>query len=322
MKYDIVVIGNDEAAFEMLNLAAVSGHRTAAVLPELRHSSWLMAQALRRLTSDLLVDRTLSRRRLFARSGSPRLLQSLLSRAIADEVREHMQMLERLDVDVRLGEASFGVDAAGRPVVHCNRRQLSPKYTVLATGVQQTATLRSIGQLPFHSPEAIFAGRRLPSAVQIIGGGDFGIGLAALTSLFGVSTTLLTDESDSSVMLELAESAGVRCAGHLVMDRSSQDVSGAAANVVDCRRQIGFTEHLNLSAVEIEPDENGRLWCGDSLETWRSGIFGIGDVVGFCSDSDLSTTEQAGRILDRIQRSLPRPHLLKAFAEVEARTAS
>lgn len=321
MKYDVVVIGNDEAAFEMLNLAAVSGHRTAAILPELRHSSWLAAQALRRLTADLLTDRTLARRQLFLRSASPRLLQSLLSRAIAEEIREHMSLLERLGVDVRLGEASLSTDADGRPVIHCNRRLLTPKYTVLATGVQQTATVRAIGQVPFHSPEAIFSGRRLPPSVQIVGGGDFGIGLAALTSLFGVATSLLTDETESAVMLELAESSGVHLIDRLRIDPTADRGSAAAGDIVDCRRSIGFTEHLNLASVEIEPDENGRLWCGEALETWRSGIFGVGDVVGFCSDGELSATEQAGRILNRIQSALPRPHLLNAFTAAGARTA-
>ena len=35
MQYDLAVIGNDEAAFEMLCLAAESGKRTAAVLPRI-----------------------------------------------------------------------------------------------------------------------------------------------------------------------------------------------------------------------------------------------------------------------------------------------
>ncbi len=45
MKYDIAVIGNDEAAFEMMFVAAAAGQKTLAILPESRHSSWLMGQA-------------------------------------------------------------------------------------------------------------------------------------------------------------------------------------------------------------------------------------------------------------------------------------
>ena len=82
MQYDIAVIGNDEAAVEMMCLAAESGRRTAAVLPDSNHSAWLVALALRRLISDLLVDQSISRRQLLARTGSPRLLRQLVAGAI------------------------------------------------------------------------------------------------------------------------------------------------------------------------------------------------------------------------------------------------
>ena len=107
MSYDIAVIGNDEAAFEMLCLAAGSGRRIVAVLPESRHSAWLVGQALRRLISGLLVDQTAERKRLFVRKGTPKLLQSLILRAIVNEVNAHVQSLERLGVDVILGEGRY-----------------------------------------------------------------------------------------------------------------------------------------------------------------------------------------------------------------------
>ena len=82
MRHDIAVIGNDQAAFEMLNLAARAGRTALAVLPESRHSAWIVAQALRRLVSGLLVDYSPQRRRMLSQTASPKLLHNLIARAI------------------------------------------------------------------------------------------------------------------------------------------------------------------------------------------------------------------------------------------------
>ena len=323
MKYDIAVVGNDEGAFEMLNLAATARRRTVAIIPEIRHSAWLVAQALRRLTSNLLVDRTANRRSLFERKGTPRLLNALLSRAIAEEVREHIEMLERLGVDVRVGEAALKErnTPGNRSTLICNRRELEVKTLVVATGVRRTAMHRPVGQMPFHRPEALFTGRRLPKVVSIIGGGDFGAGLATLMSLFGVHTQLVSRCDGTSVMLELASSAGVEIGQHpadLGLDLLALERQATPANLVDCRRVVGYTEHLKLDTLGIEPDENGQLWCAGSMETWCSGVFGIGDVVGFSPDSALAPTVQAERVMNRITHAVPRPHLLREFARQRA----
>ena len=167
MQYDIAVIGNDEAAFEMLCLAARSNRKTLAILPETHHSAWLVTQALRRLVTNLLVDRTQRRRQLFQEAGTPRLLQALLARSIVKEVSEHQQMLERIGVDVVLGEARF-VDSHHLTVslgITCTRETVEARHIVVGTGIRRTAMHRPLGLLPFHSPETLFGGPRLPPAV-------------------------------------------------------------------------------------------------------------------------------------------------------------
>ena len=91
MRFDLVVIGNDEAAIE-LSLAAAGSRRTLTVLPESRHSSWMMGQALRRLVMTLLADRTDARRILFTRRGTPGLLQRLLQNCVARETADLVRL--------------------------------------------------------------------------------------------------------------------------------------------------------------------------------------------------------------------------------------
>lgn len=317
MNYEIAVIGNDDAAFETLNLAAGSGRRTIAVVPSIRHSTWLVTQALRRLTSDLLVDRTISRRKIFARAARPRLLHSLLTRAIASELEEHLRMLEGIGVDVEIGEARLvrGSKRGDSLAVHCQTTAFAADHIVIATGERRTAMPPVAGGRRYHKPETLLSGRKLPDSLRVVGGGDLGAGLATLASLFGVDTRLTSPNDRDSVMLELATSAGVKFEPWWT---ECQTESSAAEKLVDCRRIVGCTDHLNLDAVDIEPDENGQLWCADSMETWCPRIFGAGSVVGFSPASALPVTAQAERILSRISHRVPRPHLLSQRASVSA----
>lgn len=318
MQYHITVIGNDEAAVEMLCLAAGSQQRTAAILPESCQSSWLTGLALKRLVADLLVDRSAGRRRTLRQTGSPRLLRQLIAGAIVRETEELVQMLQGLNVDVYLGQPRFTdrhhvIVSDGRT---CERSTVSARNFVIGTGTRLTAMHRPLGLVPLHRPEAMFEGPELPSSLCVLGGDSFGCGVAALFSLFGVRTRHVARDSQDTTMLELAHAAGVDLAFHpseFGLTQSGGVLDTSHCDVVDCRRAVGFTESLNLSAIDVEADENGQLWCSSGLETWCPGIFGIGDVVGFSANAAVPAAVQARRIHSRLLRHIPRPHLLDVF---------
>ena len=315
MRYDIAVIGNDEAALEMAAVAARAGQSIIAVLPESRHSTWMMSQALRRLVSDLLVDHSEIRQKRMHASATPRMLKRLITHAIVSETNDQISKLERLGVNVLLGETR--IQSARELLisngVNASRQSVQAQNIVIGTGVRQTAVHRPLGLVPFHRPESLFEGMSLTSTLTIIGGQDLGAGIAALFSLFGVATRLLMTENDTtSAISELAVDAGVHIAANNFDDAPGSDIFSRSSNdVVDCRRSIGFTENLNLQALGIEPDEHGQLWCTDSLETWCTGVFGIGSVVGFTSAAPTTPTRQAGHILNHITHRIPRPHFLR-----------
>jgi NAD(P) transhydrogenase len=294
-----------------------------AILPESRHSAWLVGQGLRRLISDLMVDRTAQRRAMFKRAGNPRLLQTLIRRAIVEEVSEHVRMLENIGVDVILGEARFigSRDLMVSLGVSCSRETVTARHLVIGTGVRRTAMHRPLGLMPFHRPESLFTGRHLPKTACVVGGGDVGAGLSALISLFGVETRHVARHDNDSVMHELAAAAGVQIGYHpaeVGLPQFGAQFTKLHADVVDCRRSVGFTDHLSLDAINVEPDENGQLWCASNFETWCSGVFGIGDVVGFSPDTALHPSVQAERVMSSIARTVPRPHLMDSFVRATA----
>ena len=327
MQYDIAVIGNDEAAFEMLRLAARSGKRTAAVLPESCHSSWMVGLALKRLVSDLLLDQSMPRRRMLERTGSPRLLRQLLAAAVGRETSDHMDILERLNVDVKMGQPRF-VDrntlciSDGRT---CRRSTVAARHFVIGTGVRPTAMHRPLGLVALHRPEALFEGMVLPNSLCVVGGGSLGCGMAALFALFGVRSQHVARDDQNDALLELARAAGVEVAFHpseFGLTHVGGVLSAKHTAVIDSRRAVGFTEHLNLAAIDVEADENGQLWCSSGFETWCPGIFGIGSVVGFSPDMALHPSVQAERIQRRITRLIPRPLLMDVCIASEQRASN
>ena len=319
MSYDICVVGNDEASFEVLNLSASLQQRTLAVLPVVRHSSWLVTQALRALISDLLVDCDINRRRQFRRSASPSLLRSLISRAVSQEVSEHVSMLKRLGIEVVFGEPQLASrdEDNGTLLLRCNRTSYSASNLVLCTGIRHMMLDRTIPNRRVASPEALLGSRVLPEAAGIIGGSDFGAGLAGLLSLLGVNTWLVALDDEASAMHELAADTGAVIVEHL-SEINPKGVEAERIELIDCRRTVGFTKHLNLGCVDVEPDEHGKLWCAANMETWCAGIFGAGAVVGFSPDTSLHPTIQAEQIMKRIHPAQMRPHFNQSLRRVSA----
>lgn len=315
MRYDVAVTGNDEAAIEIALAAAAADQRVVSVLPEVSHSSWMMAQALKRLTMELLTDRTPIRAGLCRSLSSPRILLRMLANAVAAETAECAQLLNQQGVDVVYGETRFisqgvlSVSSGG----NCSRTLLSARSVVVGTGVRCSPLHRGLGLVSLMKPDSLFAAARLPERLTVLGGGDFGAGLACLFSLCGVRSAVFTERRISPVMTDLMTDTGVDVRDcddslRLFTELHASD----SEQIVDLRRQTGWTRQLNLSAVGVEPDENGQLWCAENFETWCSSVFGIGDVVGYGPETVLSAASQAARVANRILHRIPRPHFLNS----------
>jgi NAD(P) transhydrogenase len=316
MRYDIAVIGNDEAALELLCMAGSLGKRVLAILPEQRHSEWMVGIALRRLVEQLLNDGRGARLNKSARRSTPGLVKRLLTNALTSEIMDYIAILERLGVDVRIGEArllsrSSVMITSG---VDCSRNVFVADNVVVGCGTRRTSTHRPLGLVPSTGPESLLTGAIFPDTVTILGGDQLGAGFASLLSLIGVESELITHGRADCAMQELAVEAGVRMidAGNIDEYVRKRSRSGRSGALLDFRRSVGFTEHLGLADVGVEPDELGRLWCASSLETWCSGVFGIGAVVGFSADISRHPTDQARRILNRISHRIRRPHFLRS----------
>ncbi len=316
MKYDLIVLGNDDIAFETAKLAARDGLNVLSVMPRQRHSASLLARSLQRTTLELAADFPEHCRNKFRQAASPALLQRLLTRSIHAEISEQLDALRAAGVHTLRGESSF--IAPGWIRVERGPEQpdavLHSSHTVVAVGVRRSLMSLSLIRCGVHGPQHLLQLPELPESVVVAGGDDFGISLAAFCSTVGIRTELVIRPAQNSTALEMALDHGVTIAARPdhrllpeVFNTPGTSSSDALPPVLDCRRAIGFTGHLRLDTLGIQTDENGLLWCSSSLETWCPGVFGAGEVVGFSPENFRNTTHQATRILEAASRKRPTP---------------
>ena len=299
----LTVIGNDEAAIEVVGLASNTGRSVVWIQSERYHSSWILSQALRHLVGNLLSENSADRRNQLYRLGSPGLLRRLISSALSHELQDLRNLVEKFGACVLTGEPRF--DSAGH--LHLPGGVSShPAFStrgprVVATGARYTSLSDHSDTSTMMSIEQLFAGHVLPQNVCILGGDGVGAGIAALLNLFGRQCSLITTGSHDDALTEMAIDAGVSVtdySAHMLL--AGKNFGQATSAIIDCRRKVGSTSHLALENIGVEPDDQGQLWCSDVLETWCPGIYGAGAVVGFSPVPSDNATKHALLILSHL----------------------
>lgn len=299
MRYDLIITGNDEAAFQTAVAAVKNNFRTLVVISDKCVSSWLAGNALQNLASELL-----NQRQVDGQAKKPIGFASRYQQHLNQELQSFSTSLRRQGVDVLNARAEIKTSSqlaltfpnVSRPVV------ISTSNVIIATGIERTAFQTTEPSAQQLRPSAMLTSAALPQRLRIIGGGDFGAALAACLQLTGINTELITRTHQESSALELTVSAGVDIVDHPT-DLRANRCSDSVFHEVDCRGRRGLTQDLQLDRINVEADEHGQLWCGRHFETWCRGIYGVGDVVGFSPDSTLPVAEQAQIVVARMLQS-------------------
>ena len=324
--FDIIVIGSDAAAMSVLQQGATAGLCVAAFMPQKWHPADLLSQSLQRLNSRLAAQSPCERP--LRQKPTPSLLRRLVSQALSEAYSDLHLPLSHLGIRIFHGLPRFEPTEHGaQHVLRWRGQAVSSKHVVLSTGVQFVPLQpgcaaerfwRAVQPHRFHHVQMrymheVFELPELPARSVILGGHDFGAHMATLLQSTGVDATLLAEPPQNSVALEMADCGGVR-----IQSSIGTEILNASDNIVfDCRRMQGCSANMNLEAVGITPDESGQLWCGAGFETWCPRVFGAGSLVGFTTESARSPHDVASRILARIHRLPPRPHLVRRYKGFE-----
>ena len=278
MQFDLLILGDTPDAWAAAETAAQLGRRTAVLRPDIdgRAAAAGVAAVLSAFADGALEGMTFQ-------ADDPRGLWN-------EAVRRHEQRIVRIgrDLDVRTWRGPVRLTGSNTAEVFIDGTGLEIEAELLLVAVGTTAR-RPLG-LSFDRqrlllPEQLPLLESRPRHVVVLGGNRTARAYSELFVAAGSAVTEIDAPGESTPpracpprvadVLDLQRDAsGVRL-------RLSDGDTIEADAILFAADRIGATASIGLSAVKLEPDETGRLWCDEDGRTWVRSIAAAGEVVGF-----------------------------------------
>jgi NAD(P) transhydrogenase len=325
-RYDLVCIGSGPAGQRAAVQAAKLGKRVAVVEKQRAVGgvcietgtipSKTFREAVRRLYSRPGLETSDSGST--ARPAMAQLVEHV-GRVVEREVRTVQGQLERNDVEVVQGRASFVDPHTVEVEAPDGHRRLDAANVLIASGTRpgqpQGATVD--GEIVVTS-DNVLGIPRLPRTMAVVGAGVIGIEYASMFAALGVQVTVIdqrarplefldheiTDElihqlrksdvtlrcGESVDRIDVVSSAGDR-KGLIRLDSNKHLVADV---ILIAAGRVGATDDLHLDAVGLEADARGRLVVDAHYRTVVPHIYAAGDVIGFPALA--ATSSEQGRL--------------------------
>ncbi|MGE3540947.1 MAG: Si-specific NAD(P)(+) transhydrogenase [Candidatus Tectimicrobiota bacterium] len=226
--------------------------------------------------------------------------------------------MERNDVEVLHGHASFVQPHTLRVVGLAGQRLLTADHILIAVGTQPSSPqgIAPDGQTVVTSDQ-ILTLARLPRSMAVVGAGVIGMEYASMFAALGVQVTVIDQRPrpleflDQEIVDELIHqmrrsNVMFRCGdavAHIDMVATSQRqgliqlASGkymVADVILFAAGRVGATAGLHLETVGLEADTRGRLRVDAQYRTAVEHIWAAGDVIGFPALA--ATSSEQGRL--------------------------
>lgn len=213
-------------------------------------------------------------------------------------------LMKKNKIDVHQGTGSF-IDPTHILVENNGSETIfETTYCIIATGSKpSTIPGVSVDKQRIITSTEVLSLPELPKTMAIIGGGVIGAELASVYARLGTQVTLIeyTDSLIPTMDRELGKTLA-RSLGKLkiiillnsrvqsalnqgnAVDVTYRDKAGSphVLNVDYCVVAVGrkaYTAGLNLEAVGIQTEKNGRIKVNDKLQTSIPTLYAIGDVI-------------------------------------------
>lgn len=327
--YDLLVIGSGPAGHRAAIQAAKLGRRVAIVEKQAVvggvciNTGTIPSKSLREAALHLSGYRE---RGVYGSSYAVKkriTMRDLLFRVdqvIGHEIDVARHQLERNDVEVLTGEASF-LDAHRVELRAADRQRqvVSGRVIVIAVG---TIPADPVGVPCDHrhvfTSDDLLHLDGLPRSLVVVGAGVIGLEYTCIFAALGVRVTVIDKSRDllPFVDREIIDTLVYHLRGHrttLQLGEEVEDVAivrgGATTEVVVRTRsgkevaadqvlfssgRRGAVDRLNLAAAGLEADARGRVTVNAHYQTRVPHIYAVGDVVGFPSLA--STSMEQGRL--------------------------
>lgn len=213
-------------------------------------------------------------------------------------------LMKKNKIDVHQGLGSF-VDNTHLKVTAADKETiLSARYFIIATGSKPSSIpgVNIDKKRIITSTESLSLPAR-PQSMVIIGGGVIGVELASVYARIGTKVTIIEymdsliatmdrelgkalfktlSKLDIDILLssqvKSAENTG-ESATVKFLNKEGQEQHLTADYCLVAVGRRAYTDGLNLSAIGISPEKNGKIKVNAQLQTIVSNIYAIGDVI-------------------------------------------
>ncbi|WP_454801341.1 dihydrolipoyl dehydrogenase [Mucilaginibacter phyllosphaerae] len=213
-------------------------------------------------------------------------------------------LMKKNKIDVRTGLGSF-IDSTHLKISNEGKETvLESKYFIIATGSKPS----SIPGVAIDKDRIITSTEALslpaqPKSMVIIGGGVIGVEMASVFARIGTEVTIIEytdtliptmDHELGKALFKTLSKLGIKSLlGSKVQSATNtgnsttvkfEDHEGKAQEITAeyCLVAVGrraYTDGLNLQAIGVETEKNGKVRVDDQLRTNVENIYAIGDVI-------------------------------------------
>ena len=312
MKYDVVVIGSGPGGEAAAINAAKHGQKVALIEADdvlggnCVHKGTIPSKALREAVTQII---DFNNNDLFRTISPPTHFEFKDVRKYADKVMYKQASLKihhysRNRITVIKGFASFIDDNTLKVTNEEKTIEVSAKAIVIATG----STPYKPSDIDFtneriYNSDTILKMNHTPKTMIIYGAGVIGCEYASIFSGLGVKVDLVDnrdrllsflDGEISDALSYHLRNGGVKVRHnevykrvytqdhHVYMEMESGKTIRADA-LLFCNGRSGNTQGMNLESIGLEVNSRGQLTVDNEYQTSVSGVFAVGDIVGWPS---------------------------------------
>lgn len=213
-------------------------------------------------------------------------------------------LMRKNKIDVHHGTGSFIDTTHVRVAGDGQETILSGKYFIIATGSKPSSVPGVVidKKRIITSTESLSLSAR-PDSMVIIGGGVIGVELASVYARIGTEVTIIEytdaliptmDRELGKTLFKTLSKLNIRILLKSKVQSAISSGTSATVTFLDeqgtaqritadyCLVAVGrraYTDGLNLNAIGIEPEKNGKIKVNDQLQTLIPNIYAIGDVI-------------------------------------------
>lgn len=311
MRYDLIILGNEDSGLDAA-LAAVQLRKRVAIIAPPKSESTSSLAGLREAAMRLMSGRHRRQSTAHRRCLTIKELRQVAREVDARHAVDRETQLRERGVDLVVGSPRFLGPHEVEVCSDANGSQcLQGDKILLAVGTHLVRPdwIPFDGEAIFDSDEALSLDR-IPKSMIVVGSDPIALECATCFALLGTRVAVvdaerpLLDDCDRQVWRSFRETAtqrGVRFRLGRSINAVERTADGRAAVrlesgkslIAECvlfsGSQRGRTDSLDLAAAGLLADEQGRLWCNEFGQTWVKHIYGVGSVVGFPTTANLST---------------------------------